>query len=90
MSKLLSQDLPVDMDEMTLYKDESIFTVERIPQMPAEANDYIQMEVSFEMNLDLVTIKRTYYSLLDVLSDVGGLITVVMNAVAISLIILNY
>ena len=31
MSKLLSQDMAIDMDEMTLYKDESIFTMDRIP-----------------------------------------------------------
>ena len=53
MSQLLSQDLPIEMEEMTLYENESIFTMERIPQIPAEENDYIQMELSYEMNLDL-------------------------------------
>lgn len=66
------------MDKMTLTVDQSIFRLDRVPQIPAEANDYIQMELSFEMNLDLLTIKRTYYSLLDVLADVGGLMSVTL------------
>ena len=48
------------------------------------------MEVSIEMNLDLATIKRSYYSLLDCLSDVGGLMSVVLESVAVVLMILNY
>ena len=42
------------------------------------------------MNLDLATIKRSYYSLLDCLSDVGGLMSVVLESVAVVLMILNY
>ena len=48
------------------------------------------MELSFEMNLDLLTIKRTYYSLLDVLADVGGLMSVTLQTFAICILILNY
>ena len=48
------------------------------------------MELSFEMNLDLLNIKRTYYSLLDVLADVGGLMSVTLQAFAICMLILNY
>ena len=48
------------------------------------------MEVSIEMNLDLATIKRSYYSLLDCLSDVGGLMSVIMEFIAVCLLIANY
>ena len=42
------------------------------------------------MNLDLLTIKRTYYTLLDVLADVGGLMSVTLETLAICMLILNY
>ena len=48
------------------------------------------MELSYEMNLDLLTIKRTYYSLLDVLADIGGLFSIALETFAIILVILNY
>ena len=78
------------MASMTLYRDESIFKFEQIPQIPAEANNYIQMEISFEMNLDVLTIQRTYYSLLDVLADIGGLMSITLEIFAICLVIINY
>ena len=48
------------------------------------------MEISFEMNLDLLTIQRTYYSLLDVLADIGGLMSITLEIFAICLVIINY
>ena len=42
------------------------------------------------MNLDLLTIQRTYYSLLDVLADIGGLFSIALETFAIILVILNY
>ena len=41
MSQLFSQDLPINMDKMTEFYDDAIFRLERIPQIPAEANDYV-------------------------------------------------
>ena len=78
------------MDKLTQFDDDAIFKLEQIPQIPAESNNYVQMEVSIEMNLDLATIKRSYYSLLDCLSDVGGLMSVILESVAVCLLILNY
>ena len=48
------------------------------------------MEISIEMNLDLATINRSYYSLLDCLSDIGGLMSVILSTIAFFLIILNH
>ena len=90
MSQLFSQDLPINMDKMTEFNDDAIFRLERIPQIPAEANDYVQMEISIELNLDLATINRSYYSLLDCLSDIGGLMSVILSTIAFLLIILNH
>ena len=78
------------MDQLTQFDDDAIFRLDQIPQIPAEANNYVQMEIGIEMNLDLATVKRSYYSLLDCLSDVGGLFSVIMEFVAACLIFLNY
>ena len=78
------------MEKMTMYYDTSIFNLERIPQIPAEANDYVQMELSFEMNLDLLKIKRTYYDLLDALSDVGGISSLTLSVFGVAILIINH
>ena len=48
------------------------------------------MELSFEMNLDLLKLKRKYYDLLDALSDVGGISSLTLNSFAVLVLILNY
>ena len=58
--------------------------------MPVESNEYTQMQLSFEMNLDLLKIKRTYYDLLDALSDVGGISSLTLHSFAVVVLILNY
>ena len=48
------------------------------------------MELSIEMNLDLLKLKRNYYDLLDTLSDVGGISSLTLNSFAVLVLILNY
>lgn len=48
------------------------------------------MQLSIEMNLDLTIVERSYYGILDCLSDIGGIIQVLHSGVICSLIILNY
>lgn len=53
--------------------------------------DYlVQMDISVEMNLDHVTLARTGYTTLDVLSDVGGIQSILMSAMAMLLSVWNY
>ena len=78
------------MDELTESSDDTIFSIDRIPQIPAEANDYAQLELSFEVNLDLKIVNRSYYSLLDCLSDIGGILSVLLAGIAFALAVLNY
>ena len=78
------------MDSLTELEDNSIFKMERQPSIPAEQFDYTQFEVAVELNLDLQVINRTYYTLLDCLSDVGGMLQVLMTTVAVCLTVFNY
>ena len=48
------------------------------------------MEVMIEMNLDQITLARTVYTTLDVLSDVGGIQSILMSAMGLFLGIWNY
>ena len=48
------------------------------------------MEISVEMNLDLNVIDRTSYNILDLLSDIGGIWSVLVWAVFTLLSVFNY
>ena len=48
------------------------------------------MEISIEMNLNILSVNRSYYSLLDCLSDIGGILQVLLSGLAFCLLILNY
>ena len=48
------------------------------------------MSVGIDMSLDQTVIERSNYTILDVLSDVGGLESVVASTIALVLSILNY
>ena len=46
--------------------------------------------VSFEMNMDLNSIDRVGYNFIDMLSDIGGIQTIVMTTFALIMSILNH
>ena len=48
------------------------------------------MQISIEMNLDVQSINRSYYTLLDCLSDIGGILQVLLSGLAFALFVLNY
>ena len=48
------------------------------------------MQIAVEMNLDHATLARTSYTILDVLSDVGGIQSIVMSAMGLVIAIWNY
>ena len=48
------------------------------------------MDVTIEMNLDLGVIQRTSYNVLDVLSDIGGIQSIIITSFSFFIGILNY
>ena len=87
---LESQDEPVNMDDLTLTENDQIFSIVQMSQMPTENFDWTQMEITFEMDLDVTQIERTYYSILECLSDIGGILSILLSGVAFILFIYNY
>ena len=61
------------MDEITELMDSSIFSLEPMPVRPYEKDRDVIMELSIERNLDLRVIAREGYTILDFLSDLGGM-----------------
>ena len=62
------QDEVIDLDDITLLKDSSIFNLIRSTVRPMENRPEIIAALSFEQNLDLFKISRTGYTVLDLLS----------------------
>ena len=58
--------------------------------MPYEKDKFVQMDVTIEMNLDLGLIYRTGYNILDVLSDLGGMQSMIVTTFSVLLGIWNY
>ena len=65
--------MALDLDQLTEIKDSSLFKLELMQVRSQEKNYDVQMEVTIEMNLNLTMIVRQGYTILDVLSDVGGI-----------------
>ena len=63
----------MDLDKITVYEDESVFHVNEIALRTYEKGKDVQMDITIEMNRDLVSIGRKSYNFLDVLSDIGGI-----------------
>ena len=58
---------------MTEHQDESLFNRMQLPSRPDELDPLLVMSVALEMDLDLLIIERNLFSMLDLLSDIGGL-----------------
>ena len=71
--------------------DDSIFKLEKNSNQPYEGGeDFVVMDITIEMNLDQGILARTGYTFLDVLSDVGGIQSLVASAITFWLGAWNY
>ena len=89
-TQLFLQDKNIDLDDLTELEDDTIFNVERIWTGTYEKEYDVQMEISFQMNLDKHQVARTGYTILDVLSDVGGIQGLLISFCTIALGVINY
>ena len=48
------------------------------------------MQFSFELNFDQKVIERSIYTWLDLLSDIGGILSIFMGGISFALAIFNY
>lgn len=84
-TELEVQDLPVNLDEITLLKDSSVFRIAEQKFMPSFIEPNLVQGVEFSMSKDSFVITRTGYTVLDILSDVGGLQGILLTVMPIFL-----
>ena len=84
------QDEFLDLDEITLYEDASVFELEPKQISPYTFDDDVMANISIEMNLDLKFVSREGYTILDLISDIGGIQGIMLSFLAYVLSIFNY
>ena len=84
------QDLPIDLDEVTELESDQIFHMEPQNVRPEERYEALIASFSFGVDLDQTVVQRMGYTFLDVLSDIGGIQSIVASTLVIFLTILNY
>ena len=92
MTHLELQDKIVDFDDLTFLKSHDLFKITEsstsVRTNLADENQVI--ELGFVMNPDLHVIERSGYSLLDLLSDIGGVQGILQSFFSLLVGILNY
>lgn len=84
------QDAEIDLDQLTVIEDSSPFKLERHPTDSYEFEDAVMFNISIEMEFDQKVIERTVYNYLDLLSDIGGIQSILVQIVAGVLLIWNF
>ena len=84
------QDELIDLDDVTKLENSDVFLLTPLSTRVEESYPELLMGLSFESNLDLTVIERTGYTILDVLSDIGGILSVLISGAAIPLSLWNH
>ena len=91
MSELQLQDLALDLDSITELEDSSVFRLDSLSPRSAEAEgSSLVSQLSFQMNFDVVRLQRDGYTLIDILSDIGGMEAILISGISLFLSLWNY
>lgn len=78
------------LDDLTKMELTGVFKMEESPVFSYEKIDNTWMAITVEMNLNLMTYERTIYTMFDLLSDIGGLSSILISILAVIARIWNY
>lgn len=78
------------MDDLTELEEDSLFRLNPLTLRPYEKDYDVQMDITIERDLALNILARSGYTILDLLSDVGGMQSILVSGFAIVLAVLNY
>ena len=70
----------MNLDDITLLQDAEPFKLNEIQTKSYEADTETLMDITFERSLDLLVIARAGYTVLDLISDIGGILGILMSA----------
>ena len=89
-TELELQDEFVNMDQLTMVEDASVFRLELMPFTSYEKDYDVQVDVTVERNLSLQIIQREGYNAFDLLSDIGGLQQIIFSIITIFIAFWNF
>lgn len=89
MTEVELQDLAVNLDQVTELRDSSVFSIKYSHNVFRPLELDLIRGIQLQLNRDLTVIQRTGYTVLDLLSDVGGLQGVLASGVSLLLSVLN-
>ena len=89
-TELLLQDEIINLDEITELRDSRVFRIQGLPTKSYEKDYEVQLDMTIEMNLNQLVVARDGYTGLDLLSDVGGMESILISGCLILLGIWNY
>ena len=72
-------DAQIDLDEITEDSHEALFLLKQQPARAYEKDNFTVMVISVQMSMDRIEIERTAYTILDVLSDCGGILALLIS-----------
>ena len=84
------QDMVLDLDSLTEVEDDSLFSLHRFPSRSYEKDYFAQFDLSVEMQMDTIEYKRMGYHLLDFISDIGGVQSLMFSMFAFMISVWNY
>ena len=73
-----------------MIEDDALFKLEILPTRPYTKDFNAMIDITIEMNRDLAVIQRNGYTLLDLLSDTGGVQSILLSGFAVLISLLNY
>ena len=78
------------MEEATEDSNDSLFALEAGPYRSYEKDTTTIMNLNIEMSLDKIELERRAYTFLDLLSDCGGVQSILISILSGFLSIINY
>ena len=79
-----------NLDEVTELLDSSVFSMKEVYESPFLLDKGLLQGYSIMMSMDQLVIERSGYTLLDVLSDIGGIQGILISGISFILSILNH
>ena len=80
----------ISLDEVTELQNSSLFDLVELVWRPYEAEPAFVMAVTLEMDLDLLIVSRNLFTILDFLSNIGGLASIVASTLGLIVTIFNW
>jgi len=90
MKSVELQDEHIDLDSLTVIEDDALFKLEIMPTRPYTKDFYAMMDITIEMNRELAVIQRSGYTIFDLLSDTGGVQSILLSGFAGLIGLFNY